>query len=316
MKGIIKRAASLIVPIAMLLVLCSCTAEEKGGGSMGMYDPKAERKLVWSEEFNQKKLDRDTWSFEKTMTCSDHIYNNSDNCVRVENGKLLLRTYRGEVPFNSGISIVAPEGMTTRYSMNYRYGYVEMRAKLPFAHAAWPSFWMKTDTPFAKADYMSEFDIIEVFSSADTVSANLHKWGYADRSGHESMSQGKLHKISSDGDNLRDEYHVYGFLWNEERVAWYVDGVEYYSRSIKDEDDFDGTVLQGMDGFHDPAYLIMNNEIFSPAQYWCPGEYMLNDSDPLPQEYYVDWIRLYQNPETESLYLKEDITARYEQIMH
>lgn len=45
-------------------------------------------------------------------------------------------------------------------------------------------------------------------------------------------------------------------------------------------------------------------------------EYMLNDSDPLPQEYYVDWIRLNQNPETDSLYLKEAIVAGYEQIMH
>lgn len=44
-------------------------------------------------------------------------------------------------------------GFCTIDTMNFKYGYLEIRACVPFRHGAWPSFWMKSNTPFAKCTW-------------------------------------------------------------------------------------------------------------------------------------------------------------------
>ena len=70
---------------------------------------------------------------------------------------------------------------------------------------------------------------------------------------------------------------------------------------------FGADVIDGIDGFHDPERLIINNEIFSEKSKWLPEGWALTDEDEMPIDYWIDYIRLYQNPETEDLYLKDDI---------
>ena len=196
-------------------------------------------------------------------------------------------------------------------TMNFKYGYLELRARVPFRHGAWPSFWMKSNTPFAKSSYMAEIDIYEVFSSKNHVVANLHKWG----GGKHVMlpgGEGSLNRAFTfeNDENLNNEYHVYGFEWDEKETKYYVDGYCYATFPIDESGEFGNEPsLAGMSGFHDFAYPIFNNEIFSEGSRWKPEGWVLTDEDEMPIDYYLDYLRLYQNPEKEELKLGDEIEA-------
>ena len=267
------------------------------------------RVLVWYDQFDEGKLDRTKWSFQRSMGASDRDYDNSEKHCRIEGDKLLMQVHRSD---KEGINYSLPEGFCTDKTMNFKYGYAEMRAKLPYRHGAWPSFWMKSNTPFMKAPYMSEVDIFEVFSSDRNAVANLHRWGGGKhcmlRGGEGSLTRAYTFEKY---ENLNDEYHIYGFEWNEKMMAFYVDDVKYAEFPIDEtgadqywpEDVFPGD----MTGFHDFHYLIMNNEIFSPGSGWKPEGCVLTEDDPMPINYYIDWVRLYQDPKTEEIKLMDEI---------
>ena len=63
--------------------------------------------------------------------------------------------------------------------MSFRYGYLEMRARVPYSKGAWPSFWLLSGGALGANPndaYRVEVDIFEVFSSCDTATPNIHKW--------------------------------------------------------------------------------------------------------------------------------------------
>lgn len=251
------------------------------------------RELVWNDEFDGNTLNERKWRFQRSMSANDRRYDNGPDHVQVKDGKLILTAHR-----DTEGNLSLPEGLTTSQRMIFRYGYIEICARLPFGRPGpWPSFWMKTDTPLKQAAYMAEIDIFEVFASKHTVTANIHKWG---PNGHTMTNQGGRSFTFENHQNLRNEYHRYGMEWTPEELRIFVDGVPYVSFGITDEDDFDTLVQPGMDGFHDFAYILFNNELFSAGN---SGNDTMNVSDKtvFPQNYFIDWVRLYQK-EGEELY--------------
>jgi hypothetical protein len=96
--------------------------------------------------------------------------------------------------------------------------------------------------------------------------------------------------------------------WDKDFMKFFVDDNLYCTVPISGEKaNFGADVLDGIDGFHDPERLIINNEIFSEKSGWAPEGSRLTDEDEMPIDYWIDYIRLYQNPATEDLYLKDAI---------
>lgn len=279
----------------------------KEAETTGFLYKKMGRRLVWHDEFNKPNIDTEKWNFTRAMWSTDVEYDNSENCARIEEGKLHLQVKKSVKP---DMTVILPDSFSTIDTMNYKYGYLEMRCKIPFRHGAWPSFWMKSNTPFAKAPYMSEIDVFEVFSSNNAAVCNLHKW----TSEMHTMlpeGEGSLNRayIFENSENLNDEYHTYGFEWNEKFVAFYVDDKEYARFSIDEENDFSPEEMPGMDCFDDFHYILINNEVFTNGKDFRPEWWVLKDEDPLPIDFWVDWIRLYQNPEKEEIVFADDIIA-------
>ncbi len=178
-------------------------------------------------------------------------------------------------------------------------------------HGAWPFFWLKTGTQFAKSSYMAEIDIFEAFSSCDTIFSQLHKWNFEDGVKHELLetdrhiTQGYTFANPA---TLNNEFHLYAMEWDSECLRFYCDGECYFKYAITEDNDFGGGVLVGMDGFHDFAYVLMNNEIFTEHS-WHPGDSMLTEDDEMPIDYYIDYVRLYQK-DGEEIMLEEDIKSQ------
>ena len=285
-----------------------CDKMKKDAEKYGFPYEKDGRVLVWHDEFDGNEIDKDKWSFSRTMNSPDREYDNSEKYARVEDGNLHMQVWRSEI---EGLNYALSEGITTRNNMLFKYGRVEMRARVPYRHGAWPSFWMQSCTPFAKASYMAEIDIFEIFSNPNTVEVTIHKWGGGQHVAlpRKGWMYDNLYKFEN-FENLNDEYHIYAFEWDKNFTRFYVDDTCFATFPIDEEHNFGGDIHPGMAGFHDPAFLIMNNEIFSPGSKFQPEGSVLNEQDEMPIDYYIDYIRVYQNPQTDEIYFTDEIAAK------
>ena len=270
---------------------------------------KQKRRLVWVDEFDGKELDSSKWSFLKTMSNPDIIYINDPRHARLEDSMLHMQFHKDKGGLTNCFGIVSKKNMI------FKYGYLEIRAKLPFRHGAWPSFWLLTNTPFhnEKIGYIVEIDIFEVFSSTNRISGNIHKWGH---NGIHEMLPGEedvngRHYIFEDAENLSNEFHNYGFSWDKQYMRWFVDGKCYYEFRIDDQSSFKSNDFDNVDGFHEPAYIVFNNEVFTEGLSWYPEGAAINKDDEFPIDYYIDWVRLYQDSSDEEIYYTESILSKY-----
>ncbi len=268
------------------------------------------RVLVWHDEFDAAAIDPEKWTFQRTMNVPGVHYDNGAQNIRMEDGKLLMQIHRSAAT-DPDRPFTTCEGFTTAGRMNWRYGYLEMRAKIPFVRGSWPSFWTKSRTPFQKSAWMCETDIFEVFTGDAYIVPNLHKWGAGKHCSYpcQSAYQDKALKLEN-REVFKQDYHVYGYEWNPDYMAFFVDGTEYRRFPIDPaQGNFHPEILDGVDGFHDFQFIILNNEVFSPFDPNCPAGKTLRPDDDFPIDYRVDWMRLYQDPAKEQIRLRAEIEA-------
>ena len=267
--------------VALTAAQAACAAPQDG------------RKLVWHDEFDGSALDAAKWQFRKTMDSTDCVYTNDSRTARVEGGNLHLLVVPSGNPSKPQM---LPRGVSTRDKMAFKYGYLEMCARVPFRHGAWPSFWMTAQPKMQKAAWRSEVDVFEVFSSSNAVVANLHKWASNRRHFMLPGGEGSLKRAYTfkDCTRLNDEFHVYGFEWTPKEMSFFVDGEKYVTFPIDEAGDYCPNEKLGMAGHHDFHNIHINNEIFTPGHGWCPPELRITANDKLPIEYWIDWVRLWQ----------------------
>ncbi len=267
---------------------------------------KGDRKLVWNHEFNVKSTGELISHLTNTV---DHMFTRDTNLVTsmeeknyfVKDGNLVLRiTSDGNKNYTTARSV------STYNIMSFKYGYLEMRAKIPYQICVWPGFWMKADKNLQKSKYGGEIDIFEVFSSVDTCVPNLHKWyggSYSEQLSNRGVTTGQKKYVFEDKENLSNTYHVYGFEWTPDVMKFYVDEECYFTVSIREEDDF-STAYPGMDCFHDFYYVCFNNWVYTDQQSWASSSLHVENNDDFGSaDYVIDYVRLYQkNGEEIKLY--------------
>ena len=252
---------------------------------------------VWGDEFDTDTLDPNKWELGDNVAGYDDLVLIDDpEVIRVEDSLLRLTAKRWYDPSNSLVQFATTKSVRTKHAMSYQYGYLEMRARVPYKHGCFPSFWLVSNGAIgqsADAKCFAEVDVFEVMSTTDTARPNLHKWFY-NRGPHtaygEDTDLNKSYKFT-DTDGLSDEYHLYGFEWTDKEMSMYIDGTKYMTYDLSYDYDGNG----GQEAFHDPLYIILNNMLFTERAWWCPEGCAVYPSD-LPMEYDIDWIRLYQQP--------------------
>ena len=266
---------------------------------------------VWGDEFGGAALDKNKWvcstSNSKMQGFSDMYILDTEDTVKVVDGKLRLSAIAYTDPGNDKIKYAVPSSVHSQGRMEYRYGYAEIRARVPFEKGVWPSFWTQTSTVLGGKQceaYMVEIDVFEIFGSDNSVVPNMHKWYRAahDPSTHNCSYNGthtqsgtnKTYNFSNHG-NLDNEYHTYGFEWTPTDISMYVDGNCYKTFDITKSYD----ACSDMAGFQDPMYVIFNNHFFSPESSYKPN--LITDNEAaIPSHYEIVWFRLYQSDSVEN----------------
>ena len=268
-------------------------------------------KYVWGDEFEGNDVDFTKWDFEVKMSGTEKMEVSYDkNVIDVEDGRLKLHALRYYNPNRAKTEYRVPYSVVTEHKMNYVYGYVEIRCRLPFFKGTWPSFWTQsTDALGGKVSskFMAEVDIFEVFGD-NVVKPQLIKW-YRNNDKHPYYSD--FAEVTNwtwkNIDTIENEYHTYGWEWTPEKMVMYVDGEAYMTFDTANS--YDG--ISDMSGFNDPMFLMFNNHLITEDS-WQTGYTVENSNEQLPSCYYIDYIRLYQKEGVGKIYIDDtDTSSKY-----
>ena len=125
--------------------------------------------------------------------------------------------------------------LTTQSKFAQKYGYFEIRAKVPVGIGVWPAFWMLADD----GGWPPEIDILEGRGQRpDTVAMTTH-W--------RSPETGLVNSCGFDFTvaGAPVEFHNYGALWQHDRITYYID-----RKPVAD--------IKVPPGYNAPAYMIVN----------------------------------------------------------
>lgn len=246
-------------------------------------------KLVWEDHFDA--IDPGYWEVKNYADAGHegHKAWRHPNNVRIENSNLVI-TARIEDKDNPETGFAAGDftsGMLrAQDTFCYKYGYAEIRAKLPLAGPGrWPGFWMCCPR-YDGSGGRCEVDVFEGFGSDAEIACNLHGWWWDPvykASHHINYLDGrkgypKKHRLP-DGALYSDDYHTIGYEWTPKVAQFLVDGEPYCTVDI------DNPVFAA---FHQPIYFIISMA-FGLKHIAMPVP------TDVPCEYYIDYIRLYQN---------------------
>jgi beta-glucanase (GH16 family) len=231
-----------------------------------------EKKLLWSENFEataDKKPNPKFWTADLgdgsqhgLIGWGNHErqYYTTD-ALTVDNGLVIsanrekdgsnMETFYGPAEWTSG-------KIHTAEKVNFKYGYLEISAKMPIGIGTWPALWLlgqsiSGDSPWPKC---GEIDLFEGNGAKPkTIQSTLHAEGYAGEHGITGYLQSP--------EILSKEFNTFAIDWRENSIEWFFNGDSYlhFKAGVAE---FEGQHWP----FNDYFYLILNQAIGG----WFVGE--------------------------------------------
>ena len=271
----------------------------------------AEWKLVWSDEFDGKDIDRAKWDFDLGNGFYDYdakqwisgwgndelqYYTREPANAFVKDGMLHIRAVKESL---HGCGYTSARLKTRKRDgsplFNQKYGRFEFRAKLPTGQGVWPALWMLPQSDrYGSWASSGEIDVMEARGQEPTkVLGTLHYGNRWPRNAHTSKDT-----ILPDKGTIAD-FHVYALEWEPGEIRWFVDGKQYAGQSFW----WSGSKTAGGKGlnpkgeadlnprpapFDQPFYLVMNVAV--------GGKFLGNPdrTTVFPVEMIVDYVRVYE----------------------
>ena len=181
--------------------------------------------LVWSDEFNVDGApDATKWTYDLGNGTNGwgnselQNYTNRPDNVIVEGGNLKITAKSESLGgFNYTSARLKSEG-----KFSFKYGKVEIRAKLPQGSGTWPALWMLganyNTNPWPAC---GEIDIMEhKGNEPNKIHATLH---YPGNSG------GNGNTATTTVNNVSSEFHIYKVVWTANTIKFYVDDTVFHS---------------------------------------------------------------------------------------
>lgn len=242
---------------------------------------------TWSDEFNGTSLDRSKWSFDASRNKvgwfnGEQQYYSADRLanLRLENGRLIIEARHDPEAIRGfadwGGQQYSSARITTRGKAAFRYGFVEVRAKLPCARGTWPAIWM---LPERSSEWPKggEIDILEQVGSQPNV---LHATLHTELFNH---IRGTARGASILLPTSCSAFHRYQLSWTSQAITIGVDDHAYMQ------------VLNNEPGgesawpFDKPFYLILNLAIGGS---WAAAKGI--DDAAFPQDFELDYVRVWK----------------------
>lgn len=276
----------LLVLVSIFFIQCDAPVKKIGThpNNKATQEKSKNLKLVWSDEFDTDGLpDPNKWTYDTGDGCPDlcgwgnnelqyYTSNRSEN-ARVENGHLIIEAIKEDFKTRKYSSA----RLVSKGKGEWKYGVMEIKAKLPSGRGTWPAIWMlPVDWKYGNWPKSGEIDIMEhVGYSPDSVYGTVHTGSY----NHMYGTHRSGHVVN---DKIEEGFHIYKIDWTEEQIEFSVDGKSYFTfeneHNTTEEWPFDQSF-----------YLIMNIAV---GGNW--GGKKGVDETIWPQKLEVDYVRVYQ----------------------
>ena len=193
------------------------------------------------------------------------------------NGNLVITTRDAS---NSGLNCYygpckyTSARLLTQHKLEFGYGRVESRIKVPAGSGLWPAFWsLGNDIGQVGWPQTGEIDIMEFVGRVpNEIFGTIHGPGY---SGGQSF--GGKYDV---GEPVGAKYHTFTVDWQPNLIIWYIDGIEYHRATPAD-------VAPNQWVFDHPFFLLLNVAV---GGNW-PG--YPDETTSFPQTMLVDYVRVY-----------------------
>jgi beta-glucanase (GH16 family) len=261
-----------------LLVVWGCNTKSKQKSAT---TGSSNYELVWSDEFDYSGLpDSTKWKYDTEGNKEGWGNNESQHYTKarkenawVENGTLKITAHKE--------SFEGKEYTSARLNSkaDWKYGRIEVRAKLPNGKGSWPAIWMMPGGwTFKDGNWpdIGEIDIMEhVGHEVGIVHASAHSKDYQWQKGTQKTATIKVEDVSS-------KFHTYILEWTPKVMKCYVDDQQYF--------EYQNEGLGESKWPYDKAfYLILNMAIGGE---WGNVEGI--DNNAFPQSLEIDFVRVYQ----------------------
>jgi hypothetical protein len=158
--------------------------------------------------------------------------------------------------------------LTTQSSFSQKYGYFEIRSKIPVGTGVWPAFWLLADD----GGWPPEIDVMEGRGQRPGDLVMTTHWripatGFVESCGFDFSLPGAA-----------TDFHDYGVLWQRDRLIYFID------RKPVSE-------IKVPAGFDDPMYMIVNLAMGSKN---FEGVGFVDAESPVVVEFEIDRISAYQ----------------------
>jgi beta-glucanase (GH16 family) len=230
--------------------------------------------LVWSDEFSGTSLNTNDWTYEIGPNPANNelqYYTNRFHNLYFEDGSLVIRALS---EIYGGMNYTSARIKT---KLNWKYGKIEARIKLPYGQGIWPAFWMLGQNIGSVGwPACGEIDIVELIGGGAGRDNRCYATLHWEQNGH--ASYGTNYTLPSG--IFADDYHIFSATWTPQKVECFVDGIRYFVIDI---------TPAGLSEFHAPFFIILNLAV---GGNW-PGN--PNASTIFPQYMFVDYVRVYQD---------------------
>ena len=230
--------------------------------------------LVWAEEFEDDKICEDNWFFETVPPQNGSWFNGEQQYYtdRSTNSSILNGVLRITAKKESYLGKdYTSARITTQDLFEFKYGKIQVRAKLPQGQGTWPAIWMLgANIDSAGWPFCGEIDIMEHGDlQPGLISSAIHQDG---ENGTPIYDRGEtiIQNVSS-------QFHVYEADWREDKITFSVDGNEYFTYNLTKEMPF-----------HQDFFIILNVAM--------GGSFVNNVIDPnfTSSSMEIDYVRVFQ----------------------
>ena len=158
--------------------------------------------------------------------------------------------------------------LTTQSSFSQKYGYFEIRSKIPVGTGVWPAFWMLAND----GGWPPELDVMEGRGQRPGDLVMTTHW--------RNRATGLVQSCGFDFSrpDASADFHDYGVLWTRDRVVYFID-----RKPVSD--------IKVPIGFDDPMYMIVN--LAMGAKYF-QGVGFVDGESPDTVAFEIDRISAYQ----------------------
>jgi beta-glucanase (GH16 family) len=224
-------------------------------------------RLTFRDEFEGVALDRtkwnleDPWGKERNRELQAYV---RDAC-QVRGGFLHIIADKRRARYDGMDREFVSGLMTTLDKFSQRYGWFEVRCRVPSGRGLWPAFWLLPQP----LGWPPEIDVLEVKGQEPTRIYLTHHWLEPEGAFRYSWEQ-----LAWAGPDFSADFHMVAIEWAPGSIKWFVDGVERRRTS----------------------HIVPDTKMFLLLNLAVGGEFVgpPDGTTVFPSAFEVDYVRVYE----------------------